>query len=159
MNENSRMYLYIYSILFYVCVCVCLYSIHFLCSRALAIAHAFDWSTINTSFYGFSEMVFLIKLVHFGRYSFLFCALFYTRESALHVYSILYTYIQLMAFSKIYIKQNSRSPSSSSSSSFYNILRGKFPTVMFFFLYFCFLLFEYKNESNRKKSLLRIFHS
>lgn len=32
-------------------------------------------------------MVFLIKLVHFGRYSFLFCAVCITREAALHVYS------------------------------------------------------------------------
>lgn len=130
MNENPRMYLYIHSIhsiQFYSIWC----ALFIFFVRELASAHAFDWSTINTSFMDFLEMVFLIKLVHFGRYSFLFCALFTSRESGLHVYFyFIHIYCKRrMAFSKIYIKQSSR------SSSFHSLL-GKFPTEKFFLVVF-----------------------
>lgn len=146
MNENSRMYLYIHSVPFNSILfgsVLCALFILFV-RLLLAVAHAPDWSTINTSFMDFPEMVFLIKLVHFGRYSFLFCALFITRESALHVY-LHYYCTRRMAFSKIYIKQSSRR-----SSSFY-ILFGKSPTGKFFWS-FCFNLCR-NNKSEKSPSL------
>lgn len=91
------MYLYIHSILFSLSLSMCarVCSIHFLCSRE-TYCSCFWLVHHKHIVYGFPEMVFLIKLVHFGRYSFLFCAslcVHHSRECHARVFHTVYKYI------------------------------------------------------------------